>query len=86
MKAKIIVAVLFFLGSQAGQALACSVCYGARDAKTTENMAIAIWVLMGVVMTVLGGVGAFSFHLWRHANMPLEPHQELTDEDLQKYE
>jgi hypothetical protein len=86
MKAKIIVAVMLFLGSQAGQALACSVCYGARDAKSTENMAIAIWVLMGVVMTVLGGVGAFSFHLWRHANMPLEPHQELTDEDLQKYE
>lgn len=86
MKAKIIVAVMLFLGSQAGQALACSVCFGARDAKSTENMAIAIWVLMGVVMTVLGGVGAFSFHLWRHANMPLEPHQELTDEDLQKYE
>jgi hypothetical protein len=49
-------------------------------------MAIAIWVLMGVVMTVLGGVGAFGFHLYRHANMPLEPHQELTDENLEKYE
>ena len=86
MKAKLIVAFLLFLGSPAGQALACSVCFGARDSKSTENMAIAIWVLMGVVMTVLGGVGAFSFHLWRHANMPLEPHQELTDEDLEKYE
>lgn len=86
MKAKITASILLFLASQTGQALACSVCFGARDAKSTENMAIAIWVLMGVVMTVLGGVGAFSFHLWRHANMPLEPHQELTDEDLQKYE
>ena len=86
MKAKLIVAFLLFLSSQTGQALACSVCFGARDSKSTENMAIAIWVLMGVVMTVLGGVGAFGFHLWRHANMPLEPHQELTDEDLQKYE
>ena len=86
MKVKIIAAVLLFLGSQTGQALACSVCFGAQDAKTTENMAIAIWVLMGVVMTVLGGVGAFGFHLYRHANMPLEPHQELTDENLEKYE
>ena len=86
MKAKLIVAFMIFLGSQTGQALACSVCFGARDSKTTENMAIAIWVLMGVVMTVLSGVGAFSFHLWRHANMPLEPHQELTDENLEKYE
>ena len=86
MRAKLIVAFMLFLGSQTGQALACSVCFGARDSKSTENMAIAIWVLMGVVMTVLGGVGAFGFHLYRHANMPLEPHQELTDENLEKYE
>lgn len=86
MKAKLILAVTIFLGSQAGQALACSVCFGARDAKSTEHMAVAIWVLMGVVMSVLGGVGAFSLHLYRHSNMPLEPHQELTDEDLEKYE
>jgi putative Mn2+ efflux pump MntP len=86
MKTKLLVAFVLFLGSQAGQALACSVCYGAKDGKTTEHMAVAIWVLMGVVMSVMGGVGAFSFHLWRHANTPLEPHQELTDEDLDRYE
>jgi hypothetical protein len=86
MKARLIFALLVFLGSQTGQALACSVCFGARDAKSTENMAIAIWVLMGVVMSVMGGVGAFGFHLWRHAHTPLEPHQELTEEDLEKYE
>ncbi|PYJ10035.1 MAG: hypothetical protein DMF06_07890 [Verrucomicrobia bacterium] len=86
MKTKLITAVVIFLGSQAGQALACSVCYGARDGKSAEHMAIAIWVLMGVIMSVMGGVGAFSFHLWRHANTPLEPHQELTDEDLNRYE
>jgi len=61
MKARIIVAAFLFLGTSAGQALACSVCYGAKDGKTTEHMAVAIWVLMGVVMTVMGGVGAFSF-------------------------
>ncbi|MEN3371341.1 MAG: hypothetical protein V7609_3484 [Verrucomicrobiota bacterium] len=86
MKARMVLGIILFLGSQTGQALACSVCYGAKDGKTTEHMAVAIWVLMGVVMSVMGGVGAFGFHIWRHANTPLEPHQELTDEDLKPYE
>lgn len=86
MKTKLFLAFALFLGSPAGQALACSVCYGARDGKTAEHMAIAVWVLMGVVMSVMGGVGAFSFHLWRHANTPLEPHQELTEEDFERYD
>ena len=86
MKAKLLVTFVLFLASQAGQALACSVCYGAKDGKTSEHMAVAVWVMMGVIMSVMGGVGAFSFHLWRHANTPLEPHQELTDEDLDGYE
>ena len=86
MRAKLLVAFIVFLSSQTGQAFACSVCYGARDGKTSEHMAVAVWVMMGVIMSVMGGVGAFSFRLWRHANTPLEPHQELTDEDLDRYE
>jgi hypothetical protein len=86
MTTKLIGAVILFFCSQVGQAMACSVCFGARDAKSTEHMAVAIWVLMGVVMSVMGGVGAFGFSIWRHANTPLQPHQELTDEDLDKYE
>ena len=68
------------------QALACPFCYGAKAGKSTEHMAVAIWVLFGAVMSVIGGIGAFSFHLWRHGRMPVEPHQELTEEDLRKYE
>ncbi|MFN2622224.1 MAG: hypothetical protein ABR611_05200 [Chthoniobacterales bacterium] len=86
MKTRLFIAVCLFLGTSAGSALACSFCYGAPDAKSTEHMAVAIWVMMGLVMSVMGGVGAFSFHLWKHANTPLEPHQELTDEDLKPYE
>jgi hypothetical protein len=86
MKAKLLTLIAVLLGSQIGQAMACSVCFGAKDAKSTEHMAIAIWILMAVVMSVLGGVGAFSFHLWRHANTPLEPHQELTQEDFAEYD
>jgi hypothetical protein len=34
----------------------------------------------------LGGIGAFSFHLWRHARMPTEPYDQLIEEDLSQYE
>ena len=68
------------------QASACPFCYGAKDSKVTQHMAVAIWFLFGAVMSVLGGIGAFTFHIWRHGRMPLEPYQTLTEEDLEKYE
>ena len=86
MKARLITLVAIILSSQIGQGMACSTCMGARDSKSTEHMAIAIWVMMGAIMSVLGGVGAFGFSIWRHANTPLEPHQELTQEDFEKYD
>lgn len=86
MKTKILSALLLFVFSPVGHAVACSFCYGAKDGKSTEHMAVAIWFLFGAVMSVLGGIGAFSFHLWRHGHMPVEPYQEITEEDLSKYE
>ena len=86
MKTKLLVTLCLLLTSQAGQAVACSVCFGAPNSKTAQSMASAIWFLMAAVMMVLGGVGAFGFHLWRHARMPLEPHQELAEEDLNQYD
>ncbi|MBA3881979.1 MAG: hypothetical protein H0X73_04495 [Chthoniobacterales bacterium] len=86
MRAKSLVSLALLLTTQAGQALACSVCFSAPASKTTHSMAIAIWFLMAAVMSVLGGISAFGFHLWRHSRMPLEPHQELTDEDLNLYD
>jgi heme/copper-type cytochrome/quinol oxidase subunit 2 len=86
MKTKLLLLVAIFFSSQVGQALACASCFGAPGAKSTQNMAVAVWVMIGVIMSVLGGVGAFSLHLWRHANTPLTPDKELTDEDLSKYE
>ncbi len=86
MKTKVLVTLGLLLTTQVGQALACAVCFGARDSKTTQSMAVAIWFLMAAVMSVLGGVGAFGFHLWKHGRMPLEPHQELTEEDLKQYD
>jgi hypothetical protein len=70
----------------AQQASACPFCYGAKDGKSSQHMAVAIWFLFGAVMSVIGGIGAFSFKIWRHGRMPLEPHQEINEEDLNKYD
>jgi hypothetical protein len=51
-----------------------------------QHLAIAIWALMFIVMSVLGGIGAFSFHLWRCARHQLEPYEQLIEEDLSQYE
>jgi hypothetical protein len=69
----------------AEQASACPFCYGAKDGKSTEHMAVAIWVLFAAVISVIGGIGAFSFKIWRHGRMPLPPHEELM-QDLEKDE
>jgi hypothetical protein len=86
MRTKISAVLLLAVFSPLGQAMACSFCYGAKDGKEFEHMAVAIWFLFAAVMSVLGGIGAFTLHIWRHSRMPLEPHQELTQEDFDKYE
>ncbi len=86
MRAKILSILLLSILSPLGQAIACPFCYGAKDGRSTEHMAIAIWFLFGAVMSVVGGIGAFSLSIWRHSRMPLEPRQELTEENLDRYE
>jgi hypothetical protein len=86
MKAKLILLFALLLASPTGQALACATCMPTTDSKTGAHMAIAVWVMIGAVMSVLGGVSAFGVHLWRHASVPLEPHEQLIDEDLEKYD
>ncbi|MBA3962206.1 MAG: hypothetical protein H0X40_09925 [Chthoniobacterales bacterium] len=86
MKTKLFVLLAIILASPTGQALACATCMAGKDSKTTAHMAVAIWVMIGAVMSVLGGVSAFGVHLWRHAGIPLEPHEQLIDEDLEKYD
>ncbi len=85
MKTKLLTLIIALLCSPLEQALACDVCYGRTPTKTSESMAIAIWFLMAATMAVLGGVGGFGVYLWRHSRTPLEPHQELAEEDLNKY-
>ena len=86
MKGKLVILVTGLLCSPLAQAMACSFCYGAKDGKETQHMAAAIWFLFTAVMTVLGGIGAFSYSIWKHSRMPLPPHEQLTEEDLAQYE
>ncbi len=86
MKARLILLVLLLLVLPTVQALACATCMGAKDSATTANMAVAIWVMLGAIMAVLAGISAFGIHLWRHSSVPLEPHEQLIDEDLEKYD
>jgi hypothetical protein len=86
MKARILALWAVLLCSSATQVLACPFCYGAKDGKSAEHMAVAVWFLFGAVMSVLGGIGAFTLHIWRHSRAPLPPHQKLVEESLDEYE
>jgi putative Mn2+ efflux pump MntP len=85
MRAKFLSVLLLSILLPLSEAMACPFCYGAKDGKSTEHMAVAIWFLFGAIMAVMGGIGAFSLHLYRQGRAPLEPHQQLTEEDLDKY-
>ena len=86
MKARLLLVTLFFWVSQAAEVFACATCMGDKNSPATAHMAIAIWVMIAAIMSVLGGIGAFSFQLWRHATTPLETHEQLITEDLDRYD
>ena len=86
MRAKLFLLLVVLMGSPLAEAMACAVCSADPRSSTAKSMATAIWFLMAAVMSVLGAVGLFSLHLYKRGKMPLEPHQQLTDEDLRQYE
>ena len=71
------------LGSLALSALwpaaasACSVCMGATP-KTGEAINGAIFLMLGFIFAILGGVGAFIYNLAKRARSPLPPHSEFS--------
>ena len=77
---KLLSILLLSIALAAQQASACPFCYGAKDGKSTQHMAVAIWFLFGAVMSVLGGIGAFGYSIWRHARMPASPHERLIED------
>jgi hypothetical protein len=89
MKAKFI--ALALMTAPLAQSFACQACFGdyrgvaGGPPKNIQHMAVAVWVMMFFIMSVVGGVGAFTLHLWRRSRMPIEPHQQLAEEDLSQY-
>lgn len=53
--------------------LACAACYGASDAPMAQGMNWGIFSLLGVILTVLGGVAAFFISLARRAAKASNP-------------
>ena len=85
MRAKLFSILLLSILLPLSEAMACPFCYGAKDGKSAQNMAVAIWFLFGAILSVLGGIGAFSLHLWKMSRTPLGPEDQLKEEDLDKY-
>ena len=73
---------LFASGALAGilpvTASACSVCMGNPKTKTAGAINGSIFLMLGFVALMLGGLGAFIYHLVKRANAPLPPHAEIT--------
>lgn len=88
---RLFIAIVLFCASFS-QTFACSTCFGnygdvgGPPPANIQHLAVAIWAMMFIVMSVLGGIGAFSFHLWRQGRMPMEPYDQLVEEDLSQYE
>jgi hypothetical protein len=85
MRLKLLLILFLSIVLPVSETMACAFCYGAKDGKSTEHMAVAIWFLLGAIMAVMSGIGAFSLHLYRQGRAPLEAHQQLNEEDLDKY-
>jgi hypothetical protein len=89
MKTKLI--SLLFIATPMAQSFACQACFGdyrgvpGGAPQNMQHLAMAVWVMMFIIMSVLGGVGAFGFHLWRRGRMPIEPDEALAEEDLSQY-
>jgi hypothetical protein len=62
-------------------ALACAVCFGAPESPLTRGLGWGILCLLGVVLLVLAGVGAFFLHVARRSSgvRPTADFPELTD-------
>ncbi|MEW6306379.1 MAG: hypothetical protein AB1705_23180 [Verrucomicrobiota bacterium] len=64
---------LWTLATLPGTAEACSVCYGKSDSAMAQGLNWGIFVLLGVVSTVLAGIASFFVFLARRAaSLPAE--------------
>ena len=60
-------------------ASACAVCFGNSDSPWAKALSWGVLALLGVVLTVLGGIVAFFIHMAKRARMSqmIVPQEEL---------
>ena len=72
---------LILLASSPG-AWACAACYGDTSGSKMGNAAaIGIFAMVIIMFGMLGGVGAFMYHLANRAKHPLPDYEELVGDD-----
>jgi hypothetical protein len=59
----LLAAVLTFLALHPAALQACSVCYGDPDSNMSKGLTWGVAVLLGVVVTVLGGITTFFVYI-----------------------
>lgn len=62
-RARLLSSLMVLTVAAAGRAHACSVCMGAADDTMTRGMQAGIMVLLGIIATVLVGLGGFIGYL-----------------------
>ena len=58
---------------------ACAACFGKSDSDLAKGMNMGIFVLLGVIIAVLGGIASFFIYLARRAGAPHPPSQNLPE-------
>lgn len=61
--------------------LACAVCMGASDSPVAPAINAAIFLLMGFIGSMLAGVAAFGFYLFRRSKQPHPAHEQFLHTD-----
>jgi hypothetical protein len=56
---------------------ACAACMGDVNSKSAGAINAAIFLMIGVIGTMLASLGGFAFYLSRRADAPMPPHAEL---------
>jgi hypothetical protein len=63
-----------------GTASACSVCMGDPNSAAAGATNGAIFLMLGIIGTMLTASGGFGLYLYKRAHTPIPPHLELVEE------
>ena len=63
-----------------GTASACTVCMGDPNSAAAGATNSAIFLMLGIIGTMLTASGGFGFYLYKRAHTPIPPHIELVEE------